>query len=377
MNQVQHTQATILVVDDHPDELRSQLNVALDGRARVTVRHPQDIELSDLTGAHLVLMDYRLDDWAERDYQALAFRVQKGMALASVLREIVDAETADRLTAFALHTAHLTDVSGRIRRPYSSHVVARVNNLEWIFEKGGNGQAVEEYDGAYRLASAVLHLQGDWPVAPSASEARTRELLRLDDDAEWSCRAWRDVRECQPPVYELGGGPHGVLFLRWLLHQILPYPTFLWSVDWVAARLRVSVEDLERLRESDCELRRDLKRIEYKGILKDFVGGRWWRSAVEDYVWKLGRDAEGGPADFEGQIRERAGENVELLEVHDPVVCLNREFQRSGVASPHDAVRVRPDYWPPFADSAWMTIEAVRGDPELRAMVEPLDQYRL
>ncbi len=377
MNEVHHTRATILVVDDHPDELRGQLSLALDGRAHVKVRHPQDIERSDLTKAHLVLMDYRLDDWAERDCQHVPFNVRTGMALAGILREIADTETFDRPTAFALHTAHLRDASGRIRGPHSSHVVARLNNLEWVFEKGGSGQAAEQYYGAYRLAKAVRCLQGDWPVTSQASEARTRDLLRLNDDTEWSCRAWREVRECRPPVHELGGARHRMLFLRWLLHQILPYPTFLWSVDWVAARLRVSVKDLESLMESECELARELERMKYRGILADFLGDRWWRTAVEDYVWRLGRDAAGGLTEFERQIRERAGGNLELLEVSDPVVCLNGECQPSGVGSPHDAVRVRPDYWPPFADSAWMTIEAVRGDPELRAMVEPLDQYRL
>ena len=322
-------------------------------------------------------MDYRLDDWEERDHQTVAFDVRTGMALAAVLREIADGETPGRLTAIALHTGHLGDASGRIRRPHSSHVVARLNNLEWVFEKSDNRPDPGLYRPVGQLAHAVQRLQGDWPADSSASEARTRELLNANEDAEWSARAWREVRECQPPVYELGGGPHGVLFLRWLLHQVLPYPCFLWSVEWVAARLRIPVEDLVRLIASDCDLARDLERLKYTGILDGFLGDRWWRTAIEDYVWELGGESAGGPSEFEDRVREKAGEDLELVKPRDPVVCLDRDFQPRGVASPQHAVRVRPDYWPPFADSAWMTVEAVSGDPELRAMVEPLDQYRV
>ena len=367
----------ILVVDDKPDDLRSPLKLALESHARVTVRHPSDIELSDLTKAHLVLMDYRLDDWEERDGQTVAFNVRTGMALAAVLREAADEETPGRLTAIALHTGHLADASGRIRRPHSSHVVARLNNLEWVFEKSDNELGPELYRPVGQLAHAAQRLQGDWPADSSASEARTRELLNPDDEAEWSARAWREVRECQPPVYELGGGPHGVLFLRWLLHQILPYPCFLWSVDWVAARLRIPVKDFERLMASDCDLARDLEQLKYTGILAGFLGDRWWRPAIEDYAWELGGESAGRPGEFEDRLGEKAREDLELVAPRDPVVCLDRDFQPRGVASPQDAVRVRPDYWPPFADAAWMTVDGVSGDPELRAMVAPLDQYRV
>ena len=280
---------TILVVDDKPDDLlRNRLKLALVDHARLTVSHPSDVALSDLKRAHLVLMDYRLEVWEERDVQSVAFDIRTGMALATILREIADKETPGRLTAIALHTAHLSDASGRIRRPHSSHVVARLNNLEWVFEKNDDRPDPALYRPVAQLAHAVQRLQGDWPDDPSASEARTRRLLNADDDASWSQRAWREIRECQPPVYELGGGPRGVFFLRWLLHQILPYPCFLWSVDWVAARLRIPVRHLERLMASDCDLARDLERLKYTGILAGFLGDRWWRTAIEDYTWSLG-----------------------------------------------------------------------------------------
>ena len=365
----------ILVVDDEADRLERGLALALSEKAELVVRHPRDVESEDVGRAHLVLMDYRLDDWPEREEQPAAFNIHTGLALATVLRELADESANGRLTTVALHTGHLSDASRRIRPPYSRHVVARLNNLEWVFEK--NDPDPDHHRRVVQLASAAQRLRGDWPADPLASEARARQLLDLDGEADWSSRAWEAVRECQPPVYELRGGPHGVLFLRWLLHQILPYPCFLWDVNWVAARLRIPVDDLERLMASDCSLARDLERLKYTGLMAGFLGDRWWRTAMEDYVWELGSRSSGEPQEFERRLSEKAGKDLRLVAPADPVVCLNDELRPDGVASPSDAVRLRPDYWPPFADAAWMTIDDVRDDPELRAMVEPLDDYRV
>lgn len=361
----------ILVVDDEADELEPGLAPGLSDEAEVVVRHPRDVESRDLSRAHLVLMDYRLDDWPERDDQPAAFNIRTGFALAAVLREAASGN--GHLTAIALHTRHLDQASGRIRPPYSRHVLARLNNLEWVFEKS----EADGYAHAVQLAQAAQRLQGEWPADSQASEARTRELLNLDGEAGWSSRAWEQVRECQPPVYELGGGSHGVLFLRWLLHQILPYPCFLWDVNWVAARLRLRVDDLERLMASDCDLARDLERLKYDGILGGFLGDRWWRAALDDYVWELGSNSAGRHGNFEDGLCERAGEEIELVESRHPVVCVDQQFRPSAVASPRNAVKVRPDHWPPFADAAWMRVEVVKRDRELTAIVEPLDQYRI
>ena len=373
MNAERADRPFILVVDDKADELRTGLELRLGDEAELMVRHPQGVEPEDLGRAHLVLMDYRLEDWPERDAQPAAFNIRTGLALATVLREAADQRANGHLTAVALHTGHLSDVSGRIRPPYSRHVVARLNNLEWVFEKSDP----DRFWGVIQLARAAQGLARNWPADSSGSETRARELLKLDDENGWAKRAWREVRECQPPIYELGGGFHGVRFLRWLLHQVLPYPCFLWDVNWVAARLRLRLEDLERLMDSDCDLARDLERMKYRGVLEGFLGDRWWRTAMEDYAWGLGGGSSSSPREFQDRLREKAAKDLSLVRPHDPVVCLDSEFRPHGVASPLDAVRVRPDYWPPFADPAWMTIDAVRDDPELSAMVIPLDQYRV
>ena len=363
----------ILVVDDEAEELSRGMMLRFTDSARVAVRHPSGVRREDIREAHLVLMDYRLDYWPERDAQRAAFDVRTGMALATILREAADEKKPDSLTAVALHTGHLEDASGRIRPPFSRHVVARLNNLEWVFEKTDE----ERFEQIVQLARTAQRLDGAWPADPHEAEAKAQQLLQMAPDAEWFNRSWREVRECRPPIHQLVGDAQGVFFLRWFLHQVLPYPCFLWDIHWVAARLRVQVEDLERLRDSNCDLARDLEQCEYTGILAGFLGPRWWRVAIDDYIWELGGGSSRTLGQYEDRIREKAGEDLSLVAPHDPVVCLNRDFQPIDVASLQDAVRVRPDHWPPFADAAWMAIDTVRGDDELAAMVEPLDQYRV
>ena len=156
-----------------------------------------------------------------------------------------------------------------------------------------------------------------WPTEASASEARAQKLLKLREDDAWFERSWGEILECQPPIHELAGGEHGILFLRWFLHQVLPYPSFLWDVHRVAARLRMKVEDLEALIDSDGGLAQDLRERMYKGILKDFLGKRWWRTAIEDYAWELGRGASENPNLFGDRLRERAGVDLELIDISD------------------------------------------------------------
>ena len=374
----------VLIVDDLPDDVRNEMISAFDGRADVEVLHPSDIDAADLERAHLVLVDYKLEKWSRRDGQDTPFRIQTGLALATVLRELVDQGPAGpggtrqstQRAAFALHTARLTQAKGRIRLPgpTARHVLARLNNLEWVFEKQDSRRA----DQMLELARATRRLPAEWPDEVGDSESQAAALLGLYESLAWHDRCWRDVLACQPPIHELAGGAGGVLFLRWLLHQILPFPSFLWDEYWVAARLRLSVPDLRRVLTSDSELSSDLTERKYSGLLADFLGDRWWRGAIEDYAWELGSGSAGRPSEFQAALRKRAGEKLTLVELERPVVCLDEKLQPSErFSSPSQAVSVRPDHWPAFADSAWMRISTLKDFREMRAIVDPLDDYRL
>lgn len=364
---------SILAIDDKPDELVSQFALDLKSRVAARVIHPQDVEMSDLEDADLVLVDYRLDSWPERDGQSVSLKPATGMALAAVLREQVDRSQKDRLTAFALHTGHLNDIQGRFPPATAQHVLARLNNLEWTFPKA----ELNRYDRMVLLADAIRRIPKNWPEDSDCSTLTVRQLLKLDEDADWFDRCWNDVLNCRVPVQELTAGGHGILFIRWLLHQVLPYPCFLWAEQWVAARLRISVEALREVLDGNSILARDLKSMRYSGILAGFLGDRWWRGALEDYVWVAAGHAADGQQ-LQETLTERAGLELDPVDVNPAVVCVDADLQPTGqFLAPMDVVTIRPDHWPPFADPAWVDVETVRDDPTLLPMIDPLNLHRV
>ena len=365
---------SILVIDDKSEELDSQVALGLNGHATADVIHPQDVEMSHLEDVDLVLVDYRLESWSERDEQPISLKPSTGMALAVMLREHVDRSQNDRLTAFALHTGHLNDIQGRLPPETAQHVLARLNNLEWVFPKEG----YHRYEQMVLLADAVRQLPSQWPEdSAGSSTLMIRQLLAMDEEVNSFERCWRDVLDCRVPVHELTAGGHGILFIRWLLHQVLPYPSFLWEEHWVAARLRISVDALREVLVGNNDLARDLESMRYSGILAGFLKDRWWRGALEDYVWELA----GGRRDEQSLLEvltDRAGMELSPIDADPAVVCVDTDFQPTGqFLSPMTAVALLPDHWPPFADSAWMDVGTVRDNPTLLTMVDPLELHRV
>jgi len=365
----------ILVIDDEPDGLRDQLRLEFDDRVKWLVVHPREVEVSQLEEADLVLVDYKLDRWSERDDQPTSLKPATGLALAVLLREQVDRSPKKKgATAFALHTGHINEIQGRLPSAIAEHVRARLNNLEWAFQKS----EARRYDQMVILANAVRELPSRWPTDPDNSNEVAKRLLAAKDSDELSERCWRDVRRCRAPVHDLTEDGHGILFLRWLLHEILPYPSFLWAEHWVAARLGFCVDNLREVVKGNSVLAEDLRAMRYSGILAGFLGDRWWRGALEDYVWELAGQHGAEGHTLHEALTERAGRELVPIAANPAVVCLNENFEPDGkFLSPMTAVTIRPDNWPAFADSAWMEVETVLGDLFLRSIVDPLDQHRV
>ena len=181
----------ILIIDDEPDEVGRRIDVELDNlglvnRVTASVIHPQAVELSDLESADLVLVDYKLENWSERDTQLVSLKPETGMALAVLLREQVDRSENDRLTAFALHTAHLNEIQGRLPSTTAQHVLAHLNNLEWVFAKADS----RRLDQMVLLTEAVRQLPKDWPSDSNKAASEVRRLLGLDDNMKSFERCW-------------------------------------------------------------------------------------------------------------------------------------------------------------------------------------------
>jgi hypothetical protein len=167
--------------------------------------------------------------------------------------------------------------------------------------------------------------------------------------------------------------------LRWLLHRILPFPCFLWSIEYLAARLRVDLAALETALHEGKPLCKDLEETEYAGILRNFCGPRWWRTKVELWLWKhLGVKAGDDDAVYEF-VCTLAGEQLERSSPpRRPLVCLNTNHEPiSKFTDIENAVRIRPDGWPAYAEEAWTTIDAAIAEPVLGAIVLQEERERL
>jgi len=366
------TQPHILIVDDEADQERSALD-QWKAAAHFTVLHPQDVTHDDIWEADVVLVDYRIEYWPQRDnIGTLSLQPQDGLALAAILR--AHARSAPSPTAFALRSAHLNELFRPLPPESRLHILARALNLEWVFSKSSSSGMVEMVHQVVTLASAIRNLPPTWPL-DNLDETRrlVEQFMAIPEDASWAGQAWQDVEACHPPIHELVEQSHGLAFLRWLLHRILPYPCFLWDTYRLAARLRVTHASLRSALDSNFSSL--LEPCRYKGALIDFLGLRWWRCGIEAFIWELTEGEPFDPQRIRGLLAQRTGILLEPTISLQPLVCVDENYQPlSEACDPAEAVRIQPDDWPPYAEPAWTTLKLAREHPRLKALV--LEQDR-
>lgn len=375
---------SILVVDDEPETIRS-LEGLLHGKADVEVRHPREVTATHLSGADLVLVDYLIDQWPERErVDALAQRPMNGLAVASILRahlEHNDVESTVRRspTAFALNSAHLALLSGGLPIGVGAHAIARANNLEWAFSKQqvSSSPVTSPLDQWVSLADAVRRLPAYWPSDTEKVKELARHFFGLSSEISWSARAWADIEDCHPPLHELSTATHGLALLRWMLQRILPYPCFLFDEVYLAARMYVHHDELVRLLKSS-PLIESLLPFRYLGPLSEFLGPRWWRAGIEAFLWAETRGESYDPQSVRSTLAKLTGVDLEDSVRVNAIVCLDHNYTPlPGLYSAEAAVRIQPDDWPPYAQQAWTTIELANDDPLLGSLVVHEDKDRL
>jgi len=360
----------VLHVDDQPDDLRSwQDEVGRLGSIDLEVSHPDDVTAENLSRATLVLVDFKIEQWVKREnMDSLALKPENGFALLSVLQEAALEQTPGQPRAFALYTAVIQEIARGL--PHQPHIISRAHNLEWIFEKnGGRENNVTQRAGRVaELATAVSALPSPWPGdTPEKAEDALSKWLCLGEDVSWHDAAWRGVRLCRPPLHEFAGHTQGVGVLRWALHRVLPYPTFLLDEAHLAARLRVSLQSLRSCLASGS-LETLFSEAEYRGQLSGFLGRRWWKSGIEAEIFELTADA---PGDL-SVLHQALGHRVPTLETVDeprlfPVMD-GQFYLKDQLATQVEVVEIVPDDWPPFADEAWALRSDLEDSLELRAI---------
>jgi len=366
----------VLIVDDEPDKV-SQLRLSLKTRYRIAVkvRTPDAVKMTDLKEADLVLVDHDLG--RDRDsFDPLC--APNGLALAAILRQYLREEDEKEKdgcspTGFALCTAKLNQAAYPLTKVARRHLLARHNNVEWVFDKKDPRLAEQ----IFSLARAVRDIPKSW--ADGIQNIReVSPQLGFKNDATTLERYQAVIEPCHPPIYEVTQWSHGLAFLRWLLHDILMYPCFLWDSHRAAARLRIRHDAFLSVLKGNSELAKQFAAIEYSGMLHDFDGKRWWRHEVEALVWKITDGQTQNAQCVRAAVGKLAKRRLPPSDSPQPVVCVDKTYQAlDQTFDVSYAVRVQPDDWPPYADSAWMTKNVVSGDQELLSLVVHEDRSNL
>jgi hypothetical protein len=366
---------TILVIDDEADDLRNRVAPIEENlRAGVTVCDPDEVTRNRLDRADLVLVDYKLDKWnVNRDEMSLCQWVPNGIALAGVLQQ--HANKCERPTAFAIHSAHL----GELTRPFKPeprvHLLARTYNLDWAFVKSSaSTPPIKTFEQANILAKAVTRLPRGWPAQdPDRAREIARGLLSVPSGELWGEQAWEDVEQAHPPLDEMTLPIHGILFLRWLLTRVLFYPCFLLDRYWIAARLGATLESVEE--SLSGTLGEFLASARYTGILEGFDCDRWWRGGVESLLWDLTGGTPVGTADLQRLLKEKFGLSLTPTSHSYPVVCLDENYKPlPELYDPSRTVRLQLDDWPSHAEIPRTTLEKVQDNPHMLGLVLAADR---
>jgi len=359
----------ILVVDDELDDAQNFKRDVGDA-AHVEIRTPDEVRKSDLERADLVLVDYELDAWLGSKERLMS--PANGLALSAVIREQISALSRGTVTAVALWSGQVEKIASTLPAGLQSFAFARLNNLEWVFKKGTD----EAAPGAVSLAWAVRELPRTWPIGdPEMATKELHKLLGLSTDMPFFVSAADEVSAGHPPIHELSAATHGLVVIRWIAHRILPYPAFLLARLDLASRLRIDPLGLDRLLVEKSEFSRQLEGVEYKGALRGLYDRNWWRSGLEGLIfdWTGG---SGGLDVLHQSIRERAKHEVVFLD-HEVVPGIDESYRAAELIPVEDALRLRLDDWPPFADAAWAERSLAADSDQLRGLVLPLDRELL
>ena len=352
----------ICLVDDELEEV-SPLRALVEetGTVTCTAVEPGDVTKSLLEEADLLVVDFRLGRWDARDAQSqIGLQPPNGIALINVLREQVRTEQDRPPTAFSLITGDdntFTDLLGA-RRP---HVIARLSNLEWFYKKGERTNARQIVSLASAAASLPQYVKTELrPVG------KLVEYLGVAPDDRLFERITDSVSRARPPIHQLTDWKHGLLILRWLLHRVLPHTVFLLDELALAARLRVQPTWLAEALQAGQPLQTEFAGFAYTGPLHDFDGPRWWRDAVEQWLWD---ETEGRSAENEAilELLEKvARQPPQPLGVRWPVVAFDEMLRPLPSPVDFDEVHEIPlDDWPNYAEPPYFLRHTVEQTPEL------------
>lgn len=372
----QAVKPVVLIVDDDEREANAA-RLLLRGVVEPIARIPADVKSRDLARAALVLLDFKLSLWPERDKQVTpSLRPQNGLALAAVLKSNLMSNPHRSPTAFALRSGLLQALGGSLAQRNREHAIAKMLDVEWVFAKGMDSERFARQVSS--LAVAVKALPRSWATSSRNRPALTR--LLKPPKAAWKASALEQVDAAHPPEDVLAETTQGLAALRWILHEVLPYPSFLLDVRYLAARLFVEPAEFRAALEGSKgdRILAALRPVEYRGALDDFLGPRWWRAGVEAWLWSITRGNPFSKSALQQALLARFSHKLPQSSYEKPVVTVDADFRPTDtLIELANAVQVTADDWPPAAAPAWVSLADALANPDIAARVSPRDRERL
>lgn len=360
-------QPTILFVDDVIEEIDAIARLC-ESKATVLIRSFDDVDAIDLDAADLILVDFNLKDWANREHVTqLTLKPGDGLAVAETLRSYYRTKRSGKPVAIAVLSGDLASLTTPLPPMSREHMVANLAKIEWAFQKASPIEQTARQ--LVSLADGVLRLPATWPHDSAVQKDATLHQLLCLPGVSWTSAAITDVARCHPPVQELSTWSHGLAFLRWMLQRIFPYPTFLIDSAQVAIRLGIEPDSFREGLERNPAFAEWIAPAIFIGLLSDFRDKRFWRAGVDSLIWEL---TQNDP--FDRDILQTALldklPDARLIKTTNPVATVDKNYEFVAVADASACVRLRPDDWPTFADSAWALKAIVRENEALQVALE-------
>jgi hypothetical protein len=369
------TQPFVLIIDDDPSQESFALSLSAHG---VDVKHvlPDDLTAADLNRASLVLIDEFIEHWTARETieDHIGLFVRDGVALAAVLRSAIDGRGPSheiaprpRNTALVLRTGHLEILAEGTPEFIRPMTVASRHDLEWVADKKTSADA-PALAALASLAIAAAALPTSWedPTDPRA------QIIWLGLDGKpWRDDALAQIELCRPPWSVLAATSAGRRWLSWFVQRILPFPTFLVDDQRAASYLGLAPRALDALLAGSSEAAIVLRQAVYTGQLSGFAGRRWWRAGIAALKQLALEVADGrGADDIAHALAKLHGTELPALGLRHPVFQIDADYKV--IDSPleiTEAVRLQPDGWPSYADSAWLATASIHNEDSLAALI--------